>query len=448
MNQFDLAFEDETLTVSQYTSRIKGMLENGIPPSWVKGEISNLRRQASGHIYFSIKDANSQLPAVMFRANASRLGFEVDNGMEVTAFGEISVYEPHGRYQFLVRTMEESGAGRLHREFELLKNKLKREGLFEVSRKQALPELPLRIGFVTSPTGAAIQDFIRILKRRDWLGHLVVLPAKVQGDGAAKEIVSAIEYADKKLSLDLLVIGRGGGSLEDLWCFNEETVARAVSACKIPTISAVGHEIDFALSDFVADLRAETPSAAAELITSAALGSMERVRSAGESLNDLFVRRTSDLKSELRLLKEQLSRLSPEQRIENLYLKLDDYANRIGTAAVGSFNESLRRYSRLENEFSRLRPDLSLGILRQALSNRKDRLENGYAQALEKQSVKLETLSARLEVLHPHATLKRGYAMLSDEKDGLVMSKKQIVPGSRLKARLQDGEVWLKAQDS
>lgn len=447
MSQFDMIFEDETLTVSQYTNKIKTLLEGGIPPVWIKGEISNLRKQSSGHLYFSIKDAKSQLPAVMFRTSASRLSFDVNNGIEVVAFGEISVYEPHGRYQFIVRSLEESGAGRLHREFERLKAKLQAEGLFDASKKRALPRLPLRVGFITSPSGAAVQDFIRILKRRNWPGHLTVLPAKVQGKGAAEEIAEAIEYASRRLDLDLLVVGRGGGSLEDLWCFNEEVVARSLAECSIPTISAVGHEIDFALSDFVADLRAETPSAAAELISSASLVCADQVSAHRQRLRELFSNALAERKAALNLMREQFRYFSPESRIENAYLRLDDLSNRLKAKAHGSLAEFARQLNRLETAFSRLRPDLALGLHMQRLDSVAVRFRRIYQQSVIEKARTLSAVSSRLEVLHPKSTLKRGYAILTDEKSRLITSKNVLKGGDKVKAQLSDGDAWLEAID-
>ncbi len=272
-------------SVTQLTRRIKQLLEGGVEPCWVRGEVSNLRIQASGHIYFSLKDAGAQISAVLFRGDAMRLEIRLREGMQVQAYGQLSLYEPRGQYQLVVRTVTEDGVGRLQREFEELKRRLAAEGLFEASRKVPLPAMPERVGFITSPTGAAVRDFMRILERRGWRGRAVVLPCKVQGEGSALELAAMLELAGRLVLsaegepvarsaegqrpfFDLLVIGRGGGSMEDLNAFNEEPLVRAVAACAIPIISAVGHETDVTLCDFVADVRAETPSGAAELVSS------------------------------------------------------------------------------------------------------------------------------------------------------------------------------------
>jgi len=271
-------------TVTEFTRRLKALLKGGLAPGWIRGEVSNLRAQASGHVYFSLKDSGAQLSAVLFRGDALRQTVKLRDGVQVAAYGEVDVYEVRGQYQLIVRAIVEDGVGRLQREFEALKRRLAEEGLFAPERKRPIPVLPATIGFLTSPTGAAVQDFLRILARRGWRGRVVVLPAKVQGEGAAAEMVEMLELAAGLRIFDLLVIGRGGGSAEDLWAFNEEPLVRAVAASPVPIISAVGHEIDFTLCDFAADARAETPSAAAELISSHFIACAERASNAGAAL--------------------------------------------------------------------------------------------------------------------------------------------------------------------
>ena len=272
------------LTVTEFTRRVKLVLEGGVDACWVKGEVSNLRVQPSGHVYFSLKDAGAQLSAVMFRMQAARQTVRIRDGLQVVAFGSVSVYEPRGQYQLVVKTLVDDGVGALQREYEALKRRLSEEGLFDAGRKKPLPQMPQTVGFLTSPSGAAVQDFMRILIRRGWKGRVVVLPSKVQGEGASAEMVDMLRLAVSLEIFDLIVIGRGGGSIEDLWAFNEEPLVRAVAACPVPTISAVGHEIDFTLCDFAADRRAETPSAAAELITSGFVDFSERTQAAGSAM--------------------------------------------------------------------------------------------------------------------------------------------------------------------
>ncbi len=296
--------------------------------AWVRGEVSNLRAQASGHCYFSLKDAGAQLSAVLFRGDAARQAVALRDGLQVIVYGEVNVYEARGQYQLIVRAVVEDGVGKLQREFEALKRKLAAEGLFAPEKKRPIPLLPRTIGFLTSPTGAAVQDFLRILRRRDWRGRVVILPAKVQGAGAAAEMAEMLGLAGGLGLFDLLVIGRGGGSVEDLWAFNEEPLVRAVAACPVPIISAVGHEIDFTLCDFAADVRAETPSAAAELISSNFVACGERAARAARSLGATLAARVEQAGERLDHARSRLRLLTPSALIERGWLRLDDLSNR------------------------------------------------------------------------------------------------------------------------
>ena len=311
-----IARDEGVESVSKFTRRIKVLLESDAIPGWIQGEVSNLRRQSSGHTYFVLKDAGAQLSCVMFRGDGARQTVELRDGQQVLLAGRVSVYEARGQYQLIVRTIKEDGVGRLQREFEALKKRLADEGLFERDQKKSLPALALKVGFVTSPTGAAVQDFVRIMIRRGWQGRLTVLPAKVQGVGAAAEIAAMIAWAVDRGDFDVLVIGRGGGSLEDLWAFNEETVVRAIAASPIPVVSAVGHEIDFTLSDFTADVRAETPSAAAELISSAYAEMNDRLAVARVGLHEAIQNSWQDARVAYRGLSDRLRLLTPHGQIE------------------------------------------------------------------------------------------------------------------------------------
>ena len=435
-------FEDvPQVSVSQYTAAIKKALENRIPPAWVLGEISNLRAQSSGHLYFSLKDAGAQVPAVMFRGQATRLRFRPRDGMQVLAFGEISVYEPHGRYQLVVRELKESGEGQLYREFERLKRKLGEEGLFASDRKRPLPALPLRVAIVTSPTGAALQDFIRILKRRDWGGALQVFPVKVQGTGAAAEIESAIRYINELGVHDLLVIARGGGSIEDLWSFNEERVARAVFESEIPVISGVGHEIDYTLSDFAADLRAETPSGAAEIVSSAFIETVDRLELARSELDDLLEERLKELKSQVERLGQGLRAVSPVGHLERSFLRIDELGTRFLSAFRSSVFERRDRFRSLEAKLLQQEVSRSLGQWRERLERYERTLERGLGDRVQALGGRLDVLRAKLQTLSPKATLQRGYAILQDD-DGLALTSAEGVKrGSRLKASLSDGSL-------
>jgi exodeoxyribonuclease VII large subunit len=412
------------LTVTEFTRRVKAVLEGGIGPCWVKGEVSNLRVQPSGHVYFSLKDAGAQLSAVMFRGQAVRQTVKPRDGLQVVAYGEVGVYEPRGQYQLVVKTLVDDGVGALQREYEALKRRLSEEGLFDAGRKKAIPQMPGTVGFVTSPTGAAVQDFVRILIRRGWRGRVVVLPSKVQGEGAAAEMVEMLRVAGELGIFDLVVIGRGGGSIEDLWAFNEEPLVRAVAACPVPTISAVGHEIDFTLCDFAADLRAETPSAAAELISSEFVRFAERTESAGRAVASALSEAVSRARERAAHARSRLRLLSPSALVERGYLRLDDMTNRLGSALRSSVQ--LRRHG---------------------LSTAAARLERASPETrVQMESHRLLSLYKRLHGASPGSVLNRGFAIVRDEKGKPIMRRAGVARGQRLEAEFADGKLPLRAE--
>ena len=422
----ELSLEDagRVQSVTEFTRRVKELLEGGLRPGWVRGEISNLRAQASGHIYFSLKDAGAQLSCVLFRGDAARQSVALRDGLQVLAYGEVSVYEARGQYQLVVRAVIEHGAGRLQQELEQLKQRLAAEGLFDAAHKQPVPLLPRTLGFITSPTGAAVQDFIRILLRRGWTGRLVVLPAKVQGEGAAAEMVAALHAAEALNIFDLLVIGRGGGSSEDLWAFNEEPLVRAVAACPVPIISAVGHEIDFTLCDFAADVRAETPSGAAELISSNYLSATERLTRADDSLGSLLDASLARAREKLDHARSRLRLLTPTAAIEHSHLRLDDLGNRLGSA--------LRSVVQLRRE--------SLGTARARLA------VASPEKRVRQESQRLLALWKRLESASPASVLKRGYAIVRDDQGRPVPRAKGLQAGQLLVNEFHDGQVRVRAE--
>jgi exodeoxyribonuclease VII large subunit len=411
-------------TVSEFTRRVKVLLKGGIAPGWVRGEVSNLRAQASGHVYFSLKDAGAQLSAVLFRNDALRQEVKLRDGIQVVAYGAIDVYEPTGRYQLIVRAVVEDGVGRLQREFEALKRRLAEEGLFAPEKKRPIPMLPATIGFLTSPTGAAVQDFLRILVRRGWRGRVVVLPAKVQGEGAAAEMVEMLAFAAGLGIFDLLVLGRGGGSAEDLWAFNEEPLVRAVAGCPVPTISAVGHEIDFTLCDFAADARAETPSAAAELISSHFIACAERAGQARAALaagadhaRRRAVERLDHARSRLRLL-------TPAAQIERGHLRLDDFSNRLAAALRAGAQHRRQELTDLRSRLERASPAARLPLAAQ----------------------RVQALRKRLQAASPASVLNRGFVVLRDEQGKPVMRRAAVQTGQRLAAEFADGSAPLRAE--
>jgi exodeoxyribonuclease VII large subunit len=403
--------------VTEFTRRVKEVLETGVRPGWIRGEISNLRAQASGHVYFSLKDAGAQVSAVLFRGDALRQNVRMRDGLQVLVYGEVSVYEARGQYQLIVRVVVDDGMGRLQREFEALKARLAAEGLFTPERKKPIPTMPLTVGFITSPTGAAVQDFARIVLRRKWCGRVIVLPAKVQGDGAAAEMIAMLHLAQDLGIFDLIVIGRGGGSLEDLWAFNEEALVRAVATCTVPTVSAVGHEIDFTLCDFAADVRAETPSAAAELITSHFVGCSDRVRQAEEAMHALVDGAVRQARGEMEHARSRLRLLSPAAQVEQGFLRLDDLANRLGAA--------LRHATRDRRE--------QLGELRNLL------VQRSPERRVQLESHRLLALWKRLQAASPASVLQRGFAIVRDEHGRPVTRGVRIASGQPLNVEFQDG---------
>ena len=418
--------QERALSVTEFTRCVKEVLEGSLRPCWVRGEISNLRQQASGHIYFSLKDAGAQLSAVMFRTDAARQKVEWRDGLQVLVYGEVSVYEARGQYQLVVRVLIEDGQGKLQREFEELKRRLAEEGLFAAENKILVPSMPTTVGFITSPTGAAVQDFIRILARRGWRGRLVVLPAKVQGVDAAEEMITQLQLAEKLGIFDLLVIGRGGGSLEDLWAFNEEPLVRAVADCGIPIVSAVGHEIDFTLCDFAADVRAETPSAAAELISSQFIACVERIERASDAAERALTRAVENGRAGLEHACSRLRLLSPSARIERAHLRLDDFSNRLA-AALGHAVQQ-RRYELAQ---------ATAGLAQVSPETR-----------IQQESHRLLGLWKRLQSASPASVLKRGFVVLRDEQGKPVTRRANVKAGQRLRAQFGDGEAGLRAEDA
>jgi exodeoxyribonuclease VII large subunit len=408
---------DAPLTVTELTRAIKGLLEEHFPVVRLRGEVSNFRQQASGHLYFTLKDSAAAISCVCFRGDAARLRLRLRDGMQVVGTGRVAVYEPRGNYQVIFRLLEEDGLGRLQQAFLELKEKLAAEGLFDAARKRPLPQLPRTIGFVTSESGAALRDFVSILRRRRWGGRLIVIPARVQGAGAAAEIAAGVVAANRLALCDLLVIGRGGGSLEDLWPFNEEIVARAVANSAIPVVSAVGHEIDFTLSDFAADHRAETPSAAAELVTSAWRQYRDRAESLAGRLHEGAARHLERKGHRLALAGAHLRTQHPRNRLEQAALRLDDLQGRLGQTLAATLRHSSQRLRHARARFQSLRPEAQLRHARESLRQLGLRLRNNSHQA----------------------TLRRGYAIVRDGAANVVGDAAAIAPGTGFTVEMRDG---------
>ncbi len=386
----------KTYSVAEITTQIKKSLENDFGDIWIKGEISNFRPAASGHVYFSLKDSKANLSAVIFGWGRRKQKFQAKDGLQVLCHGKISVYPPRGTYQIVVDEIQPLGAGALQVEFERLKSNLHAEGLFEQSRKKALPLYPKKVVFITSPTGAAIQDILNVLGRRAPQVQILICPVLVQGDGAGKEISESIDWVNRLSDVDLIVVTRGGGSIEDLWAFNEERVARSISHSRVPVISAVGHEIDFTISDFVSDLRAPTPSAAAEILSSRWVESTQTIR-------NCYGRLVSFIRSEISQQANILTHLS---------------------ARVKSPKDRLRERAQRCDE-------LML------------RLDQGMSQYLLRRRDALKAKAAQLNALSPLNILERGFAIVHDHEkpQNVIKSIKQVRSKQKLQIRFQDGQV-------
>jgi len=425
--------------VRELVSQARELVESVFGDVWVEGEISNFRPAPSGHIYFTLKDADAQLPVVLFRRQALLMRFRPEDGLHVLVRGRVSVYEQRGQMQLVAETMEPVGAGSLQLAFEQLKARLKAEGLFDQERKRPLPAFPRTVGIVTSPTGAVIRDFLNIVARRHSGLSVLLSPVSVQGDSAPAEIEAALEELNASGQVDVIVLARGGGSLEDLAAFNSERVARAIASSRLPVVSAIGHETDFTIADFVADLRAPTPSAAAELITEAQHKIAERVAEQEHRLDRAA--RYQLLQARQRLTRLPISRAEGRVNalLHRLSQRLDDLALRL-EAAVG---EQLREYQRtvaaLAAAVLRHDPRQKLSQARERMNAGRTRLLHTMERRVHDSAARLGSLDARLHSLSPLAVLERGYALVFDAEGGVVRSALQISSGDKLVTRLTDG---------
>jgi exodeoxyribonuclease VII large subunit len=426
-------------TVSQLTSEIKGLLERNFDHVWVEGEISNLRVPTSGHVYFTLKDESAQVRAVMFRMQNRLLKFEPEDGLQVVGYGRVTVYEPRGEYQIVLDHMEPRGLGALQLAFEQLKERLSREGLFDPARKRPLPPLPQKIGVVTSPTGAAIRDILQIIDRRFANVHILLYPVRVQGPGAAQEIARAVGELGQWPGLDVMIVGRGGGSLEDLWAFNEEIVARAIYHSPVPVISAVGHEIDFTISDFVSDLRAPTPSAAAELVLRSKKELVQSLESLARRLSQAGRLGPEGKRDRLSFLVHRLG--DPRKRITDQRLRLDDLLSRLS----GSSRQCLRRGTeRLSLRFEALlllHPARRVAEYSQRLCQLNRHLALAGRAGLRSYRHRVESCTGRLQNLNPLAVLERGYSIVQvlPSKE-IVRRASQLEVKEKVQTRLFQGE--------
>ncbi len=433
---------EQAISVAALNRQAKTLLEQGLARLWVEGEISNLARPASGHVYFSLKDQQAQIRAAFFRQRQRGPTLRLKDGDQVLVFGKVSLYEARGDYQLIVERIEPAGEGALKREFDRLKQKLAAEGLFDEDRKQSLPAIPRRIGVITSPSGAAVRDILTVLERRFPAVPVIVYPAAVQGDAAPGELIAALETANRRGECDVLILGRGGGSLEDLWAFNNEALARAIADSELPVISAVGHEVDFTIADFVADVRAPTPSGAAEIVVPDALEWLRDFEALEARVSRAARRRLEDLGQTLDWLARQLRQQSPAATLKRQRQQLRELNGRLGAAVRAKLAGLSGAVGRMESAMYRQSPAVRIERAASRLSHASDALSARIAALIDARQHRLELIARGLNAVSPLATLGRGYAIVSDVKTGAVLTDAAAVEvGSTVEARLANGRL-------
>ncbi len=431
--------EEKIYTVSEITEEIKNLIEENFFSIWVEGEISNLTQSPSGHYYFTLKDEKSQLESVLFKGRAHPFLKFLRNGAKVLCFGSLTVYAPRGRYQLEIILMEEKGIGALHIAFEELKKKLEEEGLFDEKFKKPIPFLPRKIGVVTSPRGAAIRDILNIIKRRFSRVHIILYPVKVQGEGAAEEIVEGIKFFNKQKLVDVIIVARGGGSIEDLWAFNEEIVARAIFESEIPIISAVGHQRDFTISDFVADLRAPTPSAAAELVVEREKDLLDKLHALKQRISNLVTAKLSLNISLFSSLKRRLELKDPRRRVSEGRLKLDDLQERLIIAITRNLETKRNRLISVQKLVEINSPHKDIKLLKEKIKEIENKILNSTQNLLNFRRQNVNLLKAKIESSSPKKLLLKGYAICYDEKGKVIKDAFKVLKGSLIKVELARG---------
>ena len=434
----DLFADRRILTVSRLTSLIKDVLEENFERVWVEGEVSNLAMPVSGHLYFTLKDAGAQIRCVMFRASARALKFKPKDGMGLVVRGRVSLFEPRGEYQLILEYLEPQGIGALQMAFAQLKERLAKEGLFDEAHKKQIPKLPQRIGIVTSATGAAIHDILNVLDRRFANVEVLIYPVKVQGEGAAAEIARAVRDFNRYGDIDVMIVGRGGGSMEDLWAFNEEIVARAIYHSRIPVISAVGHEVDFTIADFVADLRAPTPSAAAELVVKSKSELAAELDALSHRLKQGIRHILSDYRGSVHALARSLK--DPSMLLGHLAQRTDDLSERLNFSFRGELRRRVVRLENLDNHLRLTNPGLMVERGREHLLSLSGRGEHALRRTMDRLHEITAVNSGKLQALSPLQTLSRGYAIASLLPEGTtVRDSEQLKPGDTIDIRFHKG---------
>ncbi|MGP4072442.1 exodeoxyribonuclease VII large subunit [Piscibacillus sp. B03] len=439
--------EKRYLTVTALTKYIKRKFETDshLKNVWLQAEISNFNHHSRGHMYFTLKDQNARISAVMFASQNRMLKFKPENGMKVLVRGDLSVYEPQGQYQIYVQSMQPDGVGALYLAYEELKKKLEYEGLFDRGRKQPIPKFPDRIAIITSPTGAAVRDIITTLKRRYPNVRRTILPVSVQGEQAAPSIVRAIEHANYIGEFDTIIVGRGGGSIEELWAFNEESVARAITASRVPVISAVGHETDFTISDFVADLRAPTPTAAAELAVPSILELKKQLLTDSQRLQQSLQHQINTYKDRLRGINQAYAFKYPIHLTRQKEQDLDRAVHNLNKNVIRYFEQKRVEVNHSRKQLYTYNPKTIIQQHHQELIYKKSRINQALKQQVSLHQNNFQNQLNKLSILNPLETMKRGYSISYKGKE-IIKSTKQVEPGDAIKISLQDGlidcQVW------
>ena len=430
------------VTVSQLNRQVKTLLERGVGRLWIEGEISNISRPASGHLYFRLKDESAQISAAFFRNRQRGPTHAFKNGDHVLAYGQVSLYEARGDYQLIVEQIEAAGEGVLQRRYEALKKKLAAEGLFDEDRKQAIPSLPRRIGVITSPSGAAVRDVLSVLRRRFPVVPVVIYPAAVQGDAAPGELTAALQAAVRRDECDVLILTRGGGSLEDLWAFNDEQLARAIAECPLPVVSAVGHEVDFTIADFVADVRAPTPSGAAELVVPDRGEWLRAINTIATRISRQGRRTLENKAQALDWLNRRLVVASPAARVARQQDRLRETVGRLAAAMRHDLHAHSGRLFALNRTLLQVSPAVRVQRAISRLSALRQRLAAAGRRGIENADHRLRLAARGLDAVSPLATLDRGYAIVTDAATGKALTRSsEVKEGDDIRARLAEGEL-------
>jgi exodeoxyribonuclease VII large subunit len=438
--------EQQVFTVTRLNSAVRMILEQDLGLVWLTGELSNLAMPSSGHWYFSLKDLGAQVRCAMFKGNNRRVAFRPQDGMQVLVQARVSLYEPRGDYQLIIESMQPAGDGVLALRFEELKRRLGAEGLFDESRKRPLPREPRAVGLITSATGAALHDMLTVLKRRAPDLPVFIYPTQVQGSAAISQIVAAIAKANQRAEVDVLIVGRGGGSLEDLWCFNEEAVARTIAHSAIPVVSAVGHEVDVTISDFAADLRAPTPSAAAELVAPDNQARIQRLAHLKQRLLQAMSRQQTAARHDFILLQKRLDHQDPKRRLEQQSQRLDELSTRLQQLLRQRLHQGERRLTNLELRLQGKSPERLLAAGKRRHQLAEERLHALIAKRQDLASHRLAMLTARLDGVSPLATLGRGYSITRTARGEVISRADQVNSGDQLITTLAQGSLQVRVE--